>query len=79
MDAPMEPPAFHEGEREAQRRADFLVKRAPIRDFLTEQLRGQVDVDWESKSGHPGIERAWTADIASGWRWRLPYRWRPTD
>jgi predicted pyridoxine 5'-phosphate oxidase superfamily flavin-nucleotide-binding protein len=37
MDAAMESPAFHEGERKAQRRAGFLVARAPIRDFLTEQ------------------------------------------
>jgi predicted pyridoxine 5'-phosphate oxidase superfamily flavin-nucleotide-binding protein len=35
----MDEPPFHTGEREAQRRAGFLVSRAPIRDRLPEQHR----------------------------------------
>ena len=44
-------------------------------------LTGRVKVDWEGKPKHAGIERAWTADIGSGWRWRgrLPYRWHSAD
>ena len=38
-EAAMDEPPFHTGEREAQRRAGFLVSRAPIRDRLPEQHR----------------------------------------
>jgi hypothetical protein len=53
-------------------------------DFATGDLlhlTGRVDVEWEGKPQHAGIERDWTADIVSGWRWRgrLPYRWHPAD